>query len=31
MAEWSNYSLSDFLLFSPRVFERLFALHNAAW
>lgn len=30
MSVWSSYSLSDFLLFSPRVYERLFELHNKA-
>lgn len=29
MADWSSYTLSDFLLFSSRVYERLFELHNA--
>lgn len=28
MGDWSSYSLSDFLLFSPQVYERLFVLHN---
>ncbi|MBU1210070.1 MAG: hypothetical protein KJ587_02215 [Alphaproteobacteria bacterium] len=28
MGGWSSYSLSDFLLFSPQVYERLFVLHN---
>lgn len=28
MVEWSSYSLSDFLLFSPQVYERLFILLN---
>lgn len=28
MGDWSSYTLSDFLLFSPRVYERLFVLHN---
>ncbi|MCV0370184.1 DUF6064 family protein [Filomicrobium sp.] len=28
MADWSSYSLSDFLLFSPQVYERLFVLLN---
>lgn len=31
MAEWLSYSLSDFLLFAPRAYWRLFELHNAAW
>lgn len=26
-----NYTLSDFLLFSARVYERMFELHNEAW
>jgi len=30
MSEWWTYSLSDMLLFSPRVYYRLFALHNHA-
>lgn len=30
MAEWWSYSLEDFLLFSPRVYWRMFALHNEA-
>jgi peptidoglycan/LPS O-acetylase OafA/YrhL len=30
MSEWATYSLSDFLLFSPRTYYRLFELHNAA-
>ncbi|MDH3662978.1 MAG: DUF6064 family protein [Alphaproteobacteria bacterium] len=29
MGAWSTYSLEDFLLFSPRVYWRLFELHNA--
>lgn len=28
MSEWWTYSLSDMLLFSPRVYYRLFELHN---
>ena len=28
MADWLSYSLSDFLLFSPQVYERLFVLLN---
>jgi hypothetical protein len=28
MADWSSYTLSDFLLFSPRTYERLFVLVN---
>lgn len=31
MPEWWTYSLSDFVLFSPATYYRLFALHNAAW
>ncbi|MGD9827153.1 MAG: DUF6064 family protein [Hyphomicrobiaceae bacterium] len=31
MAEWWTYSLSDFLLFSPRVYYRLIELHNRDW
>lgn len=30
MSEWWTYSLSDFLLFSPRVYYRLLELHNVA-
>lgn len=30
MDVWLTYSLSDFLLFSPRTYYRLFELHNAA-
>lgn len=30
MSEWWTYSLSDFLLFSPRVYYRLLELHNRA-
>jgi uncharacterized membrane protein YuzA (DUF378 family) len=30
MSVLSSYSLSDFLLFAPRVYERLFELHNDA-
>lgn len=30
MSEWWTYSLSDFLLFSPRTYYRLFALYNEA-
>jgi hypothetical protein len=30
MAEWWTYRPEDFLLFSPRVYWRLFELHNAA-
>jgi hypothetical protein len=30
MAEWWTYSLSDFLLFSPRTYYRLFELYNLA-
>ena len=31
MSEWWAYRLEDFLLFSPRVFWRMFELHNAAF
>lgn len=30
MSEWWSYSLSDFLLFSPRTYYRLFELYNLA-
>ena len=30
MAEWWTYSLSDFLMFSPRAYYRLFELYNVA-
>jgi hypothetical protein len=30
MSEWWTYTLSDFLLFSPRVYYRLLELHNRA-
>ena len=30
MSEWWTYRLEDFLLFSPRVYWRMFELHNAA-
>src|SRR5215211_100778 len=30
MSEWWTYTLSDFLLFSPRVYYRIFELHNRA-
>lgn len=30
MSEWFSYSPEDLLLFSPRVYARLFELHNAA-
>lgn len=30
MSEWWTYSLHDFLLFSPRVYWRMFELHNEA-
>jgi hypothetical protein len=30
MSEWWTYSLSDFLLFSPRTYDRLFELYNLA-
>jgi hypothetical protein len=29
MQDWTSYSLTDFLLFAPRTYYRLFALHNA--
>ena len=29
MSEWWTYQLSDFLLFSPRTYHRLFELYNA--
>ncbi len=29
MSDWLSYSLSDFLLFAPRTYYRLFALYNA--
>ncbi|TIO10852.1 DUF6064 family protein [Mesorhizobium sp.] len=31
MSEWWTYRLEDFLLFSPRVYWRMFELHNAAF
>ncbi|WP_148253459.1 DUF6064 family protein [Aidingimonas lacisalsi] len=31
MSEWWTYRPEDFLLFSPRVYWRLFELHNADW
>lgn len=31
MSEWWTYRPSDFLLFSPRTYWRLFELHNAQW
>lgn len=30
MADWLSYSLSDFLMFTPDTYDRLFELHNAA-
>ena len=30
MSEWWTYTLSDFLMFSPQVYHRLFELHNRA-
>ncbi|SFL87209.1 DUF6064 family protein [Variovorax sp. OV329] len=30
MSEWWTYSFSDFLLFSPRTYHRLFELYNTA-
>ena len=29
MSEWWTYRLSDFLMFAPRTYHRLFELHNA--
>ncbi len=29
MQDWLSYTLTDFLLFAPRTYYRLFALHNA--
>ena len=29
MSEWWTYRLSDFLMFSPRTYYRLFELYNA--
>ena len=31
MGDWLSYSLSDFLLFSPRAYWRMFELHNQDW
>ena len=31
MSEWWSYRAEDFLLFSPRVYWRMFELHNAAF
>ena len=31
MSEWWTYRLEDFLLFSPRVYWRMFELHNGAF
>lgn len=31
MSEWWTYRPSDFLMFSPRTYHRLFELMNAAW
>ncbi|RUV57393.1 hypothetical protein EOA88_34825, partial [Mesorhizobium sp. M5C.F.Ca.IN.020.14.1.1] len=31
MSEWWTYRLEDFLLFSPRVYWRMFELANAAF
>jgi hypothetical protein len=31
MSEWWTYRLEDFLLFSPRVYWRMFELHNTAF
>lgn len=30
MLDWSTYTLSDFLMFSPRVYQRMFETHNTA-
>ena len=30
MSEWWTYRAEDFLLFSPRVYWRMFELHNTA-
>ena len=31
MSEWWTYRPSDFLMFAPRTYWRLFELHNEAW
>ncbi|HEY0817129.1 MAG TPA: DUF6064 family protein [Rhizobacter sp.] len=31
MSEWWTYRPSDFLMFAPRTYWRLFELHNTAW
>ena len=31
MSEWWTYRPSDFLMFAPDTYWRLFELHNAAW
>ena len=31
MTEWWSYRPSDFLMFAPRTYWRLFELHNQAW
>lgn len=31
MTEWWSYRPSDFLMFAPRTYWRLFELHNGAW
>jgi hypothetical protein len=31
MSEWWTYRLSNFLMFSPQVYDRLFELQNRAW
>jgi Family of unknown function (DUF6064) len=31
MSEWWTYRASDFLMFAPRTYWRLFELHNEAW
>ena len=31
MSEWWSYRLSNFLMFSPQVYHRLFETHNRSW
>ena len=31
MSDWLSYRPSDFLMFAPRTYWRLFELHNSAW
>lgn len=31
MGEWASYGLGDFLMYSPRAWYRMLALHNQAW